>query len=95
MLAQSAFKLQRIQQRLQAAEAEQQELLLEAAQLESPGRIELYARTRIGMVDAPPERVQYIVANVQTRARSNPRLASVEQEAAAGVPEDYLQEAAP
>ncbi len=95
MLAQSAFKLQRIQERLQSAEAERQELLLEAAKLESPGRIEHFARTRIGMIDAPPAQVQYIVANVQTSAQTSPSLSTVDAEAVAGVSNDYLQEAAP
>lgn len=95
MLAQSAFKLQRIQERLQSAEAERQELLLEAAKLESPGRIEQFARTRIGMIDAPPAQVQYIVANVQTRAQTSPALTTVDREAVAGVSDDYLQGAAP
>ena len=64
MLAQSAFKLQSINARLERAEERQEELLAEVAQLESPGRIERYARNRLGMVD--PMHVEYIVARVRT-----------------------------
>ncbi|HEV3472047.1 MAG TPA: septum formation initiator family protein [Actinomycetota bacterium] len=63
VLAQSAFKLSAINERLQAAEARQEELLAEVAELESPGRIERYARTRLGMVD--PVNVEYVVADVR------------------------------
>lgn len=64
VLAQSAFKLQSINARLERAEERQEELLAEVAQLESPGRIERYARNRLGMVD--PVQVEYIVARVRT-----------------------------
>ena len=64
ILAQSAFKLEAINKRLSAAESRQEELLAEMAQLESPGRIERYARTRLGMTD--PTSVEYIVARVRT-----------------------------
>ena len=62
MLAQSAFRLSDINRSLAAAEARQEELLAELAELESPGRIERYARTQLGMTD--PVVVEYIVANV-------------------------------
>ena len=62
VLAQSAFKLSAINKRLAVAEAHQEELLAEVAQLESPGRIERYARARLGMVD--PTIVEYVVADV-------------------------------
>lgn len=62
MLAQSAFRLSDINRSLSAAEARQEELLAELAELESPGRIERYARTQLGMTD--PVAVEYIVANV-------------------------------
>ena len=64
VLAQSAFKLEAINKRLAAAEDRREELLAEVAALESPGRIERYARARLGMVD--PSRVEYIVARVRT-----------------------------
>lgn len=63
VLAQSAFKLSAINQRLAVAEARQEELLAEVAQLESPGRIERFARTRLGMVE--PTLVEYVVADVR------------------------------
>lgn len=62
VLAQSAFKLSAINKRLAAAEVRQEELLAEVAQLESPGRIERYARTHLGMVD--PTNVEYVVVDV-------------------------------
>lgn len=62
VLAQSAFKLSAINKRLAVAEARQEELLAEVAQLESPGRIERYARAHLGMVD--PTVVEYVVADV-------------------------------
>jgi cell division protein FtsB len=62
VLAQSAFKLGHIREESVVAEARHQELLLEATKLGSPGRIESYARTQLGMVDAGE--VSYIVADV-------------------------------
>lgn len=64
VLAQSAFKLEAINKRLAAVEDRREELLAEVAALESPGRIERYARFRLGMVD--PTNVEYIVARVRT-----------------------------
>jgi cell division protein FtsL len=63
VLAQSAFELGRVRQEVVAAEAHHQELLLEATKLGSPGRIERYARDRLGMVDSA--KVGYIVAEVR------------------------------
>ena len=62
VLAQSAFELGRVRQQVLAAEAHHQELLLDATQLGSPGRIERYAREKLGMVDSAE--VGYIVAEV-------------------------------
>jgi len=62
VLAQSAFKLAHLRERLVEAEREQEELRLEAARLESPARIERYARDVLGMVD--PQQVTYIVADI-------------------------------
>jgi cell division protein FtsB len=64
VLAQSAYKLQAMNKRLSAAEARQEELLADMALLESPGRIERYARDNLGMV--APTNVEYVVAKVKT-----------------------------
>lgn len=89
VLAQSAFKLSQIDKRLQTAEAKHEELLLTAARLEAPGRIEHYARVKLGMIDPPV--VQYVVADVPRRmsrrlAATNPggTLAATGEASAAG-----------
>lgn len=64
VLAQSAFKLEALNKRLASVEDRREELLAEVAALESPGRIERYARTKLGMVD--PTTIEYIVARVRT-----------------------------
>lgn len=64
-LAQSAFQLSDLRRDLQTAEEKQEELLLEAAQLDSSARIERYAREVLGMVDPGPSGVQYIVADIK------------------------------
>ncbi len=73
VLAQSAFKLAKIRKEVAEAEELHQELLLEAARLESPGRIERVARRDLAMVE--PTGVEYIVADVATDRdeRMNPR----------------------
>ena len=65
VLAQSAFHLSDLRRDLQAAEERQEELLLEAAQLDSSARIERYARENLGMVDPVPGGIQYIVADIK------------------------------
>ncbi len=65
VLAQSAFKLSKVRQEVVEAEAEHQELLLEATRLGSPGRIEKYAMEELGMVKPKPSEVDYIVADVK------------------------------
>ena len=72
VLAQSAFKLTQVNEELEVARSKHETLLLSAAKLEAPGRIENYARTKLGMVDPPV--VEYIVADVPRRM--NRRLAS-------------------
>lgn len=67
VLAQSAFKLSGIRQSLSGAEARHEELLLEAAKLDSAARIEKYARTELGMIDPVPSSVRYIVADINSR----------------------------
>ena len=69
VLAQSAYKLQAINKRLSAAETLQEELLANMALLESPGRIERYARVNLGMV--APTNIEYIVANVKGKSADN------------------------
>jgi cell division protein FtsL len=75
VLAQSAFRLTHINERVATAQAKHEELLLDAAKLESPGRIERVARTQLGMVDPPV--VEYIVADVSPRNPPN-RLAQTQ-----------------
>lgn len=67
VLAQSAFKLARVRERLVAEEQQNQKLLLEATNLEGSERIERYAREVLGMVEARPETTTYLVANVRIR----------------------------
>lgn len=64
MLAQSAFELTRLMERVEAADERRSELTFEVARRENPGRIEQYARTQLGMVDPDPASIQYIVADV-------------------------------
>lgn len=68
VLAQTAFELSRLRTGLARAESHHEELLLEAAKLDSSTRIERYARTTLGMVDPAPGDIEYIVANVRTGA---------------------------
>lgn len=67
MLAQSAFELTRLMERVEAADERRSELAFEVARRENPGRIEHYARTQLGMVDPDPATIQYIVADVAPR----------------------------
>jgi hypothetical protein len=73
VLAQSAFKMSRLRTDLSAAEVRHQELLLEATKLESPRRIERFARAELRLVE--PEVVQYLVsaAALGNRARGAKR----------------------
>lgn len=72
VLVKTSFKLQKIQEELVAAEEMHEELILEAAKMESPARIERVARS-MGMID--PATVNYIVADIPQRSRD--RFASV------------------
>ena len=67
VLAQSAFKLERVRERLVAEEERNQDLLLEATRLEGSDRIERYAREVLGMVEAKPGVTNYITADVRLR----------------------------
>jgi len=71
VLAQSAFKVVRLRDRITQAESEHQELLLEAATLESPGRVERYARAHLGMIDPDRSSTEtfYVVADIGPRSR--------------------------
>jgi cell division protein FtsL len=81
--AQTAFRLSRLTEATQKAQAKNGELLLKASRLGSPERIERYARTRLGMVDPP--NLQYIIAKVHSRAGSTiARLAPAADSAPAG-----------
>ena len=90
VLAQSAFRLAKVRQKVAAAEAEHQELLLEATRLGSPGRIEEFAKEELGMVKPPVEEAEYVVARVRGLtggslvARARP-LAPVEGGGGAGI----------
>lgn len=64
VLAQSAFKLQKIRLELAEAEENREVLMLEAAKLDSDARVERYARETLGMVDPPPHAIRYIVADI-------------------------------
>jgi cell division protein FtsL len=69
VLAQSAFKLARIRERLVAAETRHHELLIDASMLESSDRIEWVARNRLHMVEPAPDKVHYIVADISPHPR--------------------------
>jgi hypothetical protein len=81
ILAQSAFKLSRIRGDIVAAQARNQELLLESTRLADPERLERYARGRLGMVD--PAGYEYIVADVGSLGR---RVALQEPSRSPGAP---------
>ena len=72
VLVKTSFKLQKLQTDLTAAEELHEELILEAAKMESPARIEREARA-MGMVDPPT--VNYIVADIPRSSQD--RFASV------------------
>ena len=65
VLTKSAFELSKIREEVTVAEARHQELLLQATKLGSPGRIEYYARTELGMVDSQAAATKYVVAEIK------------------------------
>ena len=83
VLAQSAFKLTRVRERLAVAEEHHQELLLQAAQLESSDRISRFARDQLGMIEPGPGDVQYLSADIRLGRRR--AVASASQAGGAGV----------
>ena len=95
VLAQSAFKLARVRERLVTEEQRHQDLLLEATRLEGSGRIERYAREVLGMVESKPQSTNYLIADVHLRdplrspARGKSRQLAVGQ-AAGGLISDRL-----
>lgn len=93
MLAQSAFELTRLMERVEAADERRSELAFDVARRENPGRIEHYARTRLGMVDPDPTKIEYIVADVAPRRSAgggslHARVAGAGSASAAGAWED-------
>lgn len=92
VLAQSAFKLERLAHKVNKAVSEREEMRLEAATLQSPARIEHFARTELGMVDAAA--IEYIVADIGGRRGSRLALsgpsspADPEEASAAGLLSD-------
>lgn len=71
MLAQSAFELSRLRSDLATVQARHERAMFEASQLESPERIERYARDELGMVEPPLS--EYVIADV--KAPRSPGLA--------------------
>ncbi|MGH2809073.1 MAG: septum formation initiator family protein [Actinomycetota bacterium] len=67
VLAQSAFHVSDLRQEIQQEQARHEELVLEAARLDSAGRIERYARESLGMIAPDPAAIHYIVADVGRR----------------------------
>ena len=74
VLAQSAFHLSDLRTQFEEAQGRHEELLLEAARLDSAARIERYARDVLGMVEPAPESVRYLVADVGRGAARHRRL---------------------
>lgn len=90
ILAQTGFKMAQLRERVIAAESRHAELVLRAAKLGSPERIERVAITELGMTYPAPSEVKYIVANVRpdpaTRlARSKPKFILDSEAQAVGV----------
>jgi hypothetical protein len=65
------------------AEARNEALLLEVTKLQSPSRIERYARSVLGMVE--PARIEYIVAAVRSQERKLARRAAPASQGGLGV----------
>ncbi|MDQ3772698.1 MAG: hypothetical protein M3343_11515 [Actinomycetota bacterium] len=65
LMAQSAFKLEEIRQRIDKAEGKKQELVLEVTRLENNGRIDEYARRQLGMIETDAATSEYMVASIR------------------------------
>ena len=90
VLAQTGFKMAQLRDRVVVAEARHAELVLRAARLGSPERIERVAIQELGMTYPAPSEVKYIVANVRQKggtklAVNNPRFQLDGEAQAAGV----------
>lgn len=90
ILAQTGFKMAQLRERVVAAESRHAELVLRAARLGSPERIERVAITELGMTYPAPSEVKYIVANVRPNpgtklASSRPRFILDSEAQAVGV----------
>lgn len=70
LMAQSAFKLGKIREDMIAAQSRHEDLIFQVYQLESDARIESYARTQLGMVEADPASTEFIVADIKSRFAS-------------------------
>ncbi|HVL63679.1 MAG TPA: hypothetical protein VM573_00745 [Actinomycetota bacterium] len=66
ILAQSAFRLSAIRERLATAERRYENLMHEAVILDNPARIERVARRRLGMIEPDPAARRFVVANVRS-----------------------------
>ena len=83
VLAQSAFELSRLRAELATVQARHERAMFEASRLESPERIERYARDELGMVE--PSVSEYVIADV--KAPRSPGLAqSVRRNGLSGAP---------
>lgn len=67
LMAQSAFKLGKIRERMIVAQTKHEDLIFQVSQLESDARIESYARNQLGMVEADPAGTEFIVADIKSR----------------------------
>lgn len=74
VLAQSAFRLSEVRERLVVAEEKYEKLMHEAVLLDNPARIERIARQRLGMVEPDPAMQKFVVARIEMR-EGGPRLA--------------------
>jgi len=83
VLAQSAFELSRLRSDLATVQARHERAMFEASRLESPERIERYARDELGMIEPPVS--EYLIAEV--KAPRSPGLAqSVRRSSLSGSP---------
>ena len=90
ILAQTGFKMAQLRERVVAAESRHAELVLRAAKLGSPERIERVAISELGMTYPAASEIKYIVANVRSNpatklASARPRVAIDSEAQAVGV----------
>lgn len=65
VLAQSAFRLSAIRERLVVAEEKYEKLMHEAVLLDNPSRIERIATERLGMIEPDPGSQKFVVARLR------------------------------